>query len=683
MFGLKVSSVLGAAAVLLVGAAPLPAQTLTGFSMPSFGPVTQEPADQLSGTSAVEALHDDIATRLIQLERVQTTDSELFCNLFRYWTSYSVFESVERRHRALAERIGQFSADGQRRAAEDIAAYVRRVGEIIRQGCPKDILGQPGEQNVQNVHNTPEPHAQARRILEGEELRRVMPNVAIAIPPRIELSNRRLQNRANRALDKMQTGIETRNRTLYEEGRQELEQIFGQLIQVLNTQLATPLDSDIDTKEAKQERVRSLFDESFLIDGFLKSVTYPAQSPKQANKNRGERVQLPAQARKVALSDGQQQALIDRSISLMKQGIAACDRIVWQQGLDGLNGVIDSLRNSNQHSKADQVEGVYPDLMFPACTQSTNNVTVGAGMQNSKETGKVQSFGFRQGSLENFRINILDNEDTQATGNFNVELPANSFGINNWNQNLGINFFEHSASSMADLISSNGNNLLLPASSNPGVFLAGGGMATDVTNAKNKYEGLSIRGRYLLSTDLVSRRNFTLRVNGGPVLNVRDIDISSSGYIPNFGFGPMFGFMYSSNIDVVEYGGSIGATIDVPVFQTPGHDVRAMFGGTLDFLRQDADGTDSTFLGGGTAGTLVQDTAKVNYNGSAINYGAFAGLTMKPKAAGNPIVSMIGFLEESEDSFYVERSGAVGGMARLKRDKSTSVGARLTINFRF
>ncbi len=684
MPALKFNRIIGAAAVILIGATQLPAQAQTDIPVPPFGPAVMTPADQMTGTAAVEALHEDIATRLRDLESLQFDGSELSCWLFGFWTAGIVDDGVADRHRELALRIGEFSADEQRRAAEDIATYVRRIGEMVREGCPKIAVGQTGNQNVQNA---PEPQSPPPRILEGEELRRAMPNVAIALPPRIELSNQRLQDRANSALNKMQTGIDTRSQALYDEGRREMTQIFSELTRALNQLLATPLDTNTDTREAKQERAETLYDELYLIDGFLRSVTYPEESLQPVNRIREVGARQTAGVQTVVLSDPRQQAILDGAIRLMKQGIANCDRVTWQLGLDELKGIEDRLRNSNQNALADLVAIIYPDLMFPACTPPTLIMSAGIEVERSEETDRVESFGYRRGGLEVMTILRLSNVDTNVGYWADVELPSIAPSPSRLfegpiNQAVKLSFSSSSARVSAPMIPSFGDDLLLPGASNPGVFLPGAGTATDLTDVEMKYEGFSFSARYRLSTDVEIGENTTLELNGGPVVNIRDIDISSSGNIPNFGFGPMFGFSYNSNINVRELGGSVGATIkgNLP---GPAKQFEWMIGATVDLLLQDVDGTDIAFLGGGGAGTLVRDTAQIGLNDSAVSYNVFAGFTMNPTNDENVSVSVLGFMNESQDSFYVERSGAVGGMARLRRDDATSVGGRIGVNIQF
>lgn len=103
-------------------------------------------------------------------------------------------------------------------------------------------------------------------------------------------------------------------------------------------------------------------------------------------------------------------------------------------------------------------------------------------------------------------------------------------------------------------------------------------------------------------------------------------------------------------------------------------------GATADLLHQDVDARDTTFLGGGAAGTLLDDAAGLERDGTAINYRVYGGISATPRS-GAYTFSAGAFFERAEDSFYVERSGAVGGMARLKRDDSETYGATFKVTF--
>lgn len=99
--------------------------------------------------------------------------------------------------------------------------------------------------------------------------------------------------------------------------------------------------------------------------------------------------------------------------------------------------------------------------------------TVGTTVQRRQATDKVQTFGFRVGGIEFFGAVPLDNEDTQVAPMLLVPLPAFMFNGYKVDQHVKVSGFEHEASCSDALVPSNGNDLLLPGSSGPGVFLAG------------------------------------------------------------------------------------------------------------------------------------------------------------------------------------------------------------------
>ena len=204
------------------------------------------------------------------------------CDLFQAYFQGETFAYIEAYLTEFAVHIRTFSAAGGDRALADVRRFVMEAGKIEREGCP------PQTRQAVNRQDAPRGAADSCRVLTGDELRRVMPNVAIARGHVFADAN--VGRRVRNARQKMQDGIGRCDRTLYDEGLAELNALHAELTQTFNTLIGTPLDPGVDTPEAKTQRVAALLRDGRAIDALRRGLVFSTGASKTVvAKPRGKR----------------------------------------------------------------------------------------------------------------------------------------------------------------------------------------------------------------------------------------------------------------------------------------------------------------------------------------------------------------------------------------------------------
>lgn len=418
-----------------------------------------------------------------------------------------------------------------------------------------------------------------------------------------------------------------------------------------------------------------------------------------------------------------------RGVDEMLSAIGACDRARYDAAVNDLRAlqarlgnatientitpVLSGSRVDSQTARDERLKHLRNDriaiqetirtMPFPEDCAPKPKISVGAeaGIIHLQASPDTESFGFRLGGVgETFLALPLKIEDTTATGSVRASLKYGDL----LRTTISFGGFDAKASTSAALVPSNGNDLLLPGATNSGFSLAGGGNATDVENASNAYtfrqRHLDIRSglptsalRYLRGglfgeddEETVSRGGMSFMPHVGLSYHETSIDHDVSGSVPNFGFGADFGFAYNTDIDVSSVGFTLGGKFKHPLGQWGCGDAFFSLGGEVGLFRQDVDANDHFFLGDSTT-TLADQNQNLDRTDTAINYSVSTALSWnivddKVFARGTRFKLSASYFN-TDDGYFVRRSGAVGGHAQLARDRVDSFAGQFRVTVPF
>ena len=179
------------------------------------------------------------------------------------------FSYIEGYLTEFATYIGSFNAEGGQRALADVRRFVLEAGRIEREEGPQSGTASDVPSNGQNA---PAGNVTPPRLLTGEELRRVLPNVAIARGH--IFANTQIGERVRIARQKMRDGIARSDRTLYDEGLSELNGIEAELMQLFYTLINTPLDPNVDAREAKTQRASNALGDAYAAAAIRRELVF-------------------------------------------------------------------------------------------------------------------------------------------------------------------------------------------------------------------------------------------------------------------------------------------------------------------------------------------------------------------------------------------------------------------------